>query len=72
MNCFKVLGWQRPRNILDLYVEFRRKFNGLFLKAGNSLNGALIQHGLKTITDKEEMRKLAMRPGSLYTIQEND
>jgi DNA polymerase-1 len=70
MFCFKMLGWQPPVNLLDLYVEFKRKYNGLFLKAGKGLNGALIQHGLQPIANKESMRELAMREGNIYTPQE--
>lgn len=70
IGCFRVLGWPSPENLLDLYVEFRRKHNGLPLKAGRSLNGALIQHGLKPVVNKEEMRELAMREGDRYSKKE--
>src|SRR5689334_4807618 len=29
LACFKVLGWQMPARILDLYVEFRNSTNCL-------------------------------------------
>lgn len=70
MGCFLALGWSFPENLLDLYVEFKRKYNGRFLQAGAGLNGALIQHGLQAIPDKEEMRELAMREGDHYTDEE--
>ncbi len=70
MGCFLSLGWNLPPNLLDLYVEFKRKHNGLFLKAGLGLNGALIQYGLSVIPDKQEMRELAMREGDVYSEQE--
>ncbi len=70
MLCFKSIGWQPPSNFLDLYVEFLRKYNGLFLKAGRGLNGALIQHGLCAVPDKKEMREMAMREGCSHTYVE--
>jgi hypothetical protein len=70
MGCFLSLGWDLPENLLDLYVEFKRKYNGCFLKAGAGLNGALIQHGLQAIPDKDEMRELAMREGDHYSAEE--
>lgn len=72
MLCFKRLGWAPPENLLDLYVEFRRRFNGLFLKAGRGLNGALIQYGLHAVPDKQEMRELAMREGSSSKYTDNE
>ena len=72
MLCFKAMGWQPPANLLDLYVEFRRKYNGLFLKAGHGLNGALIQHGLCAVPDKKEMRELAMREGSSHNYTNSE
>lgn len=72
MLCFKALGWQPPEYLLDLYVEFRRKYNGLFLKAGRSLNGALIQHGLCAVPDKKEMRELAMRKGCSHNYTDSE
>ena len=29
LGCFRALGWPRPANILDLFVEFRNRTNGL-------------------------------------------
>ena len=70
MHCFRVLGWPIPENIIDLFVEFKNKYNGSRTTAGLSLNGALIQHGLDPIVEKEEMRNLAMREGNDYTDDE--
>lgn len=72
INCFRVLGWEPPENVLDLFVEFKRRYNGLFLKAGLSLNGALIQNGLRPITEKQEMRELAMREGKSSNFLETE
>ena len=66
MACFKALGWPMPRNILDLYAEFRNKTNGLpYLPGGRSLLGAMKFFGLDSIAPehKEEMRTLALRGG---------
>lgn len=70
LNCFHVLNWPIPANILDLFVEFRRHTNGLVLKHGASLNGALMYYGFPSINAKEEMRQLAMRESGQYTEQE--
>lgn len=66
MACFKALGWPMPKNVLDLYAEFRNKTNGLpYLPGGRSLIGAMKFFGLDSIAieHKEEMRALALRGG---------
>jgi DNA polymerase I len=69
LGCFKVLGWQMPARILDLYVEFRNSTNTLQQKGlkpfESGLLGALAAHGLDTIgaAEKEEMRALILRGG---------
>lgn len=66
MACFKALGWPMPKNVLDLYAEFRNKTNGLpYLPGGRSLIGAMKFFGLDSIAieHKEEMRTLALRGG---------
>src|SRR5438128_506307 len=40
LGCFRVLGWRRPANILDLFTEFRDRTNGLELPAGAFDRGA--------------------------------
>jgi DNA polymerase I len=54
-----------PARILDLYVEFRDRTNGLRTPAGAGLIGALVYFGLDTIgaAEKEEMRALVMGGG---------
>jgi DNA polymerase I len=71
MGCHLALGWPMPANILDLFAEFRHETNGLPIVAGRGLLGALIAHGLDHIgvTEKKEMRKLAMR-GAPFTAGE--
>jgi hypothetical protein len=71
LNCHRVLGWPMPTNILDLYAEFRNRTNGLDTPAGRGLIGALVYFGLDHIgvTEKEEMRALAMR-GPPFTSDE--
>src|SRR5262245_36615649 len=54
-----------PERILDLFVEFRARTNGLDTPAGNSLLGALAYFGLDAMgaTEKEDMRALVLRGG---------
>jgi DNA polymerase family A len=65
LGCFISLGWPMPANILDLYVEFRDRTNGLTTPAGASLIGALAYFGIDTIgvTEKDAMRKLVLAGG---------
>jgi DNA polymerase I len=65
LGCFRVLGWPRPANILDLFTEFRNLTNGLPTIAGAGLVGALAHFGLDSIgaQDKKEMRDLVLRGG---------
>jgi hypothetical protein len=65
MGCHLVNAWELPRNILDLYPEFRRVTNGLETRCGNSLLGALTYFGLDSLdaSEKDGMRQLAMRGG---------
>ena len=71
LACHLVLNWLLPTNVLDLYVEFRNKTNGLSPVCGSGLLGALVYHGLSAITanEKEEMRALTLRDGP-YTVAE--
>jgi DNA polymerase family A len=65
------LGWQKPARILDLYVEYRNRYNCLptiveqkvYKKdekkiKKNSLVGALVQFGLDTIGISEKQEKI--------------
>jgi DNA polymerase-1 len=54
-----------PTNVLDLFVEFRNRANGLTTPAGFGLIGALTYFGLDSIgaTEKDDMRDLVLRGG---------
>src|SRR6516225_137857 len=54
LACYRVLGWQIPEHVLDLYVEFRNRTNGLPTMAGTSLLGALTYFGLDGIGATEK------------------
>ena len=34
LGCFRSIGWPMPANVLDLFVEFRNRTNGLATPAG--------------------------------------
>src|SRR6516164_5430374 len=57
LGCHLALGWPLPERVLDLYVEFRNRTNGIPTIAGNGLIGALAAHGLDSIgaTEKTDM-----------------
>ena len=65
IGCHLELGWPLPARVVDLYPEFRCRFNGLTVPWGHGLLGALKCFGLVGIdsTEKAEMRDLAMRGG---------
>jgi hypothetical protein len=54
-----------PERILDLYVEFRARTNGLEAPAGRGLLGALTYFGLDCMgaMEKDTMRELVLRGG---------
>jgi hypothetical protein len=64
-GCFLALGWPMPVNVLDLFVEFRNRTNGLMTPAGTSLVGALTYFGLDHIgaDEKDDLRQLILRGG---------
>ncbi len=63
LGCFKALDWPMPANVLDLFVEFRNRTNGLPTPAGRGLLGALTYFSLDNIgaMEKDEMRNLVLR-----------
>ncbi|MBX9653619.1 DNA polymerase I [bacterium] len=65
LGCFRILGWSLPVHVLDLFAEFRCLTNGRLIASGNGLLGAMAYFGLDTIdaSEKEEMRRLALRGG---------
>lgn len=64
-NCYLAMGWELPTRILDLWTEFRVLLNGSRPPAGFGLLGCLTFYGLDsmTVTEKQEMRELALRGG---------
>ena len=72
LDCFLQLGWALPVNVLDLYVEFRKLTNGLTLKHGSGLLGAMVHFGLRSIAveEKASMRELILSQGPWTTAQE--
>ena len=72
MDCFHVLGWARPTNLLDLFVEFRCLTNGLRLTNGSGLLGALLYFGLPCSggEQKDAMRDLVLTGGPWSAAQQ--
>jgi DNA polymerase I len=73
LGCFKALDWPMPANVLDLFIEFRNRTNGLTTPAGSGLIGALTYFGLDNIgaSDKDDMRSLVLR-GAPWSPEERD
>ena len=71
VGCHLSLNWPVPKNLLDLFVEFRINMNGFNPHGGFSLLGALSSFGVGHMapTVKESMRDLAMQEGD-YTEDE--
>ena len=77
MGCHLALNWPLPRNVLDLYVEFKNHINGrelqlhLLSKGSKGLLGALAFFGLSHMDPdtKSNMRDVARRGGP-FTAQE--
>ncbi len=65
LGCYLALNWPLPAKVLDLFVEFRNKTNGLSPPCGNGLLGAMVYYGLDgvTVAEKAAMRGLALRGG---------
>lgn len=65
LDCFLALGWPLPKNVLDLFVEFRCLTNGKPTAHGNGLVGALLHFGLPSIEsmEKDRMRSLILEGG---------
>ena len=59
VSCHRVVGWPTPSRILDLFTEFRDRFNGVGTVGGNGLLGALAQFGFDGLdaAAKDEIRK---------------
>src|SRR3954470_23159122 len=65
LGCHLALGWPMPANVLDLFCEFRNRFNGLSLPVKPDLIGALTLFGLDhmTVEHKNSMRDHVLRGG---------
>jgi DNA polymerase family A len=65
LGTFLALGWPLPRQVLDLYAEFRCLTNGKAFALGNSLVSALVHFELPALNavEKQAMRRLALRGG---------
>ncbi len=65
LSCFLALDWPLPRRILDLFVEFKNRTNGLALPHGAGLLGAMAWHGLDALggAEKKSLQELAIRGG---------
>jgi DNA polymerase-1 len=72
LDCFHVLGWAPPVNVLDLFTEFRCLTNGLRLAHGSGLLGALMHYGLPSIggEQKDAMRDLILTGGPWSSAEE--
>jgi DNA polymerase I len=64
LSCFRAFGWPMPARILDLFVEFRARTNGL-APVKNGLINALVYFGLDAIgsTEKNRLRDLVLQGG---------
>jgi hypothetical protein len=72
LDCFQVLGWTPPLNVLDLFAEFRCLTNGLRFTYGSGLLGALLYYGLPCIggEQKDAMRDLVLTGGPWSATQQ--
>ena len=64
-QCYRQLDWPYPQRCVDLFAEFRCETNGLQLKAGSGLLGALFFFGIPTMAvgDKDLNRSLILSGG---------
>ena len=74
IGCYLAIGWPAPVRILDLCAEFKCKTSNLPVCCGRSLLGALAYYGLGGVqaTEKQSMRKLAMRGGPYTDVEHRD
>jgi DNA polymerase-1 len=74
IGCFLALGWPLPTRVLDLFTEFRCMTNGISLKHGNGLLGALFHFGKFGIDaeEKTDMRDLVLRTGPWSEKERSD
>ena len=72
LGCYRVLGWPMPERVLDLFIEFRDRTNGLPTPAGAGLLGALTYFGLDAMgtAEKASLRELILRGGPWTTDEQ--
>lgn len=72
IQCFMALGWPTPKNLIDLFPEFRCLTNGQYLAHGKGLVGALLYFGLDGFVpaQKDEMRQLILSGGPWSEAQQ--
>ncbi|MEK7953257.1 DNA polymerase [Luteolibacter soli] len=71
LGCFRALGWQVPVNLIDLYTEFRNFTNGLPMRIGRDLCGALLTMGVPfaNVVGDPDVDHLLVRGGP-YSYEE--
>ena len=71
LRCHLALKWQLPKNVLDLYVEFKRYINGMADAPKAGLISALRHFGLSYMEEdeKDRMRELILS-GDPRSVQE--
>lgn len=64
-QCYRQLDWPYPQCCIDLFAEFRCETNGLQLKGGSGLLGALFYFGIptKAVSEKDLSRSLILSGG---------
>ena len=69
-GCHLALGWALPESILDLEAEFRCATTNVLMPCGKGLVGAMVAHGLSSITatEKSDMISVILRGG--YSAEE--
>jgi hypothetical protein len=61
MQCFQVLGWPRPANVIDLHAEHRVETNGLIRPQRLQKNDLLTAARIRNLDTMESAEKSAMR-----------
>ena len=71
-SCHLALGWALPEAILDLEAEFRCATTNVLMPCGKGLVGAMVAHGLSSITatEKSDMISVILRGG--YSAEEQE
>lgn len=79
IGCFNVLGWPPPTNVIDLFMVFRNKLNGLPPPAGMQRQGFGLLDALDhyrvphmSALHKDDMRELCLGGGPWNDQQQRD